>query len=195
MTTMKLQDLQYAPLALLPIEQTIYRIQSRQSRRGSVKVGPLKLAPAADMTGRFALASHPTGYFAESPETAIYESLVRREAVSLSLSIAQARSLLCLRTTSPIQLLDLRPHTPSWPVLQSLRFTSTQAIAADALAAGFAGIVYRSAQQYGQDCYVVFGDSLKLFKLVWQKPLVKADGSAHQALFACLRGGQIMVVP
>ena len=69
-------------------------------------IGPLKLAPIGDMSGRFALATSETGYFAESPETAIYESLVRREIVSLSIGNAAGRQLLCLRAIRPVQLLD-----------------------------------------------------------------------------------------
>jgi hypothetical protein len=80
-------------------------------------------------------------------------------------------------------------------VLQSLRFSATQEVAAEALAAGFEGITYRSAQQHGQDCFVVFGTSLNAFRLVWRKALVLPDGSMHQALVAAIRGGQSVVVP
>ena len=147
------------------------------------------------MSGRFALARIETGYFAESPETAIYECLVRREAVSLSVSNAAARQLLCLRTTRPLQLLDLRLHASSWPVLQSLRFSATQAIAEGASTAGFEGIAYRSAQHYGQDCFAVFGGSLKVFNLVWRNALVLPTGAMHQALVTAIRRGQIMLTP
>ena len=192
---MKLRDLQYLPPTTLATSQTVYRVQRAKPRPGTTTVGPLKLAPPGDMSSRFAVPSAPAGYFAESPDTAVYESLVRREAVSLSISNAASRTLLCLRTTRPIQLLDLRPHASSWPVLQSLRFSSTQEVAAEALAAGFEGIAYRSAQQHGQDCFVVFGAALKAFKLVWRKALVLEDGSVYQALAAAMRGGQIVVVP
>lgn len=192
---MKLRDLQYLPPTTLATSQTVYRVQRSKPRFGTATIGALKLAPAGDMSSRFAVPSVPAGYFAESPETAVYESLVRREAVSLSISNAASRVLFCLRTTRPIQLLDLRPHASSWPVLQSLRFSSTQEIASEAVGAGFEGIAYRSAQQYGQDCFVVFGDGLKSFRLVWRKALVLEDGSVHQALAAAMRGGQIMVTP
>jgi hypothetical protein len=192
---MKLQDLQYLPPITLAASRTVYRVQRARRRPGAATIGPLKLAPIGDMSSRFALAATSAGYFAESPETAIYESLVRREAVSLSISNAVNRQLLCLRTTRPIQLLDLRPHASSWPVLQSLRFSATQEIAAEALAAGFEGIAHRSAQQYGQDCFVVFGASLGAFRLVWRKALVLPDGSMHQALVTAIRGGQVSVVP
>ncbi|MFZ2988616.1 RES family NAD+ phosphorylase [Ideonella sp.] len=192
---MKLRDLQHLPPLTLAASQTVYRVQRTKARPGAASIGPLKMAPVGDMSGRFALANTETGYFAESPETAIYESLVRREAVSLSLSNAANRQLLCLRTTRPVQLLDLRQHAESWPVLQSLRFSVTQEIAAGALAERFEGIAYRSAQHYGQDCFVVFGAGLKSFKLVWRKALVLPDGSMHQSLAAAVRGGQIVLAP
>lgn len=192
---MKLHHLQYLPPVTLAASQTVYRVQRTRARRGAVSVGPMKMAPIGDMFGRFALPLTETCYFAESPETAVYESLVRREAVSLSISHAAGRQLLCLRTTQPIQLLDLRPHASSWPVLQSLRFSVTQGMAAEALAAGFEGIAYRSAQQYGQDCFVVFGGSLRHFKLVWRKALVLPDGAMHETLAAAIRGGQIVLSP
>ena len=192
---MKLHDLQYLPPVTLAASQTVYRVQRIKARPGAVSVGPLKLSPIGDMSGRFALAKTVTGYFAESPETAIYESLVRREAVLLSLSNAASRQLLCLQTTRPVALLDLRPHAASWPVLQSLRFRVTQEIAAGAFAEGFEGVAYRSAQHYGQDCFVVFGSALKSFRLVSRKALVLPDGSMHQALSAAIRGGQMMLAP
>ena len=78
-------------------------------------------------------------------------------------------------------------------MLQSLRFSATQGIAEGARVAGFEGIAYRSAQHYGQDCFVVFGASLGSFKLVWRKALVLANGSMNQALVTAIRGGQIML--
>lgn len=192
---MKIHDLYYLPPITLAASQTVYRVQRIKARPGAASIGPLKLAPIGDMSGRFALAMTETGYFAESPETAIYESLVRREAVSLSISNAAGRQLLCLRTIRPVQLLDLRQHASTWPVLQSLRFSATQEMAAEALAAGYEGIAYRSAQHYGQDCFVVFGAGLKAFKLVWRKALLLPDGSMYQALAIAIRGGQIVLAP
>jgi hypothetical protein len=190
---MKLHDLQYLPPVTLAASQTVYRVQRTKARPGAASIGPLKLAPVGDMSGRFALAKTETGYFAESPETAIYESLVRRESVALSISAAAGRQLLCLRAAWPIKLLDLRQHVSSWPVLQSLRFSVTQQIAAEAFAEGFEGIAYRSSQHYGQDCFVVFGAGLKSFRPAWRKALVLPDGSMHQALASAIRGGQITV--
>ena len=192
---MKLNDLQYVPTSTLASSQTVYRVQRKKARAGSVTLAALQLAPAGDRSSRFAVASATVGYFAESPETAVYESLLRREAVSPSMTTAADRVMPCPRATRAVLLIDLRLHAPSWPVLQSLRFASTQEVSEDALRAGFEGIVYRSAQQHGQDCFVVFGQGLTGFRLVWRKSLVQADGSIHQALASAVRGGQITVVP
>ena len=87
--------------------------------------------------------------------------LVRREATSLSLDVARSRELLCLQAARPINLLDLRPHAPTWTFLQSLRFAVTRAVADETMAAGFEGIAYRSPQHYGQDCFALFGPALQ----------------------------------
>ena len=39
------------------------------------------------------------------------------------------------------------------------------------MAAGFEGIVYRSAQHYGQDCFALFGPSLEALALVRRERL------------------------
>lgn len=188
---MKLQDLQYLPPTTLATSQTVFRVQRRRARPGSARVGPLKLPPASTLTSRFAVGTALVGYFAESPETAVYESLVRREAASLSLATAASRDLLCLRATRPVNLLDLRPHAATWPFLQSLRFEATRAVAVEAMAAGFEGIAYRSAQHYGQDCFALFGPSLEALALVRRERLMLDDGSMHQALYTAITGGQI----
>jgi hypothetical protein len=182
---MKLQDLQYLPPTSLATSQTVFRVQRRRARPGTARVGPLKLPPADSLTSRFALGTALVGYF--------YESLVRREAASLSLATAASRELLCLQATRPVNLLDLRPHAPTWPFLQSLRFEATRAVALEAMAAGFEGIAYRSAQHYGQDCFALFGPALEALALVRRERLMLADGSMHQALYAAIRGGQIAV--
>lgn len=192
---MKLQDLQYLPTTTLAASQTVYRVQRAKARAGAAKVGPLRMSPIGEMSSRFAVAAVAAGYFAEHPETALYESVVRREATSVSLTMLAGRVILCMQTTSPVRLLDLRPHASTWPVLQSLRFSATQELAADALAAGYEGVAYRSAQQYGQDCFVVFGVSLHAFKLVWRKPLMLPNGAMHRSLVAAIHGGQIVVTP
>ena len=114
---MPLHELQYLPPVTLSASQTVYRVQRIKARPGAVTTGALKTAPIGDMSGRFALTGAATGYFAESPETAVYESLARREAVWLSISNAARRQLLCLRTTRDVQLLraGLLCRVRRWP--------------------------------------------------------------------------------
>lgn len=192
---MKLADLEEHRPVILAESQKIFRVQRTRSRPGALIAGPLQLAPIGELAGRFSLANDSVGYFAQTPETAIFESLVRREAALMSISYAADRQLLCLMSSAPIELLDLRPSASTWPVLQSLRFSSTQQLAADAWAHGFEGIAYRSAQHFGRDCYALFGATLGQLRLVWRKALVMPDGTMHAALHAAILGGQIPVVP
>lgn len=192
---MKLGDLQYVPEHHVPIAFTLYRVQRAAARPGTVAIGALKLAPAGLLASRFDLTAHPVGYFAEGPETAVYESLARREALSLPLSIVATRQLLAMQSTRSMRLADLRPHTSTWPFLQSLRYASTQQIAADADSLGYEGVLYRSAQQYGQDCVTLFGPALSALKLVRRVPLVDAMGGLHRAVANALLGSQVPLVP
>lgn len=192
---MKLQDLQYVLEHHVAAGASVYRVQRSVARPGSVVVGALKLAPPGLLISRFDLVAHAVAYFADTPETAIYESLARREAMSLSLNVVGARQLLTLQATRSLRLADLRPHASTWPVLQSLRYALTQQIAADANGLGYEGVVYRSAQQYGQDCLALFGPSLSALKLVRRIPLVDPSGGLHRAVANALRGSQVPLVP
>jgi hypothetical protein len=192
---MKLGDLQYVPEHLVPLAFTVYRVQRAAARPGTVIVGALKLAPAGLLASRFDLAAHAVGYFAEGPETAVYESLARRESLSLSMSTLGARQLLAMQSTRTLRLADLRPHAATWPFLQSLRYPLTQQIAADAVGLGYEGLMYRSAQQYGHDCMALFGPALAALKLVKRLPLVDASGGLHRAAANALLGSQVPLVP
>ncbi len=192
---MKLQDLTFVPEHAVPPALTLYRVQRAVSRPGTVTVGPLKLAPPGALIGRFDLAALSVGYFAEAPETAIYESLARREATGLSLSLLAKRRLLALHTRRALRLADLRPHVSSWPFLQSFRLHLTQRLADDAQRLGFEGIVYRSAQQYAHDCYALFGSTVRALRLSWQVPLVNSAGNPHRSLAAALIGSQVPLLP
>lgn len=193
---MKLSDLQYIPATDLPAPHALYRIQRQRARPGSLRLGRLLLPPSDLMCGRFDVRGQPVAYFAETPETAAYEVLCRREALALSMAELGQRNLLCVQTRVPLSLLDLRPHAQSWPVLQSLRFGLTQGLAKQALQYGFSGIVYRSAQQYGMDCYALFGDALKTLKPVWIEPLLEAhSGHLHGVVATALQGSQLPLTP
>lgn len=192
---MNLKDLEYAPSVTLPAAQTVFRVQSTAALIGTVTIGPLLLPPVGFLAGRFDLAATDVGYFAETPETAAFEALARREAKTLSLAVLGQRGLICTQATLALQLLDLRPHRPTWPVLQSQRLHVTQSLAVATVQAGFQVIVYRSAQQYGHDCYAVFGAALQGFNMVWRQPILSSSGAMHPAVIAAIRGVQIPLVP
>lgn len=195
---MKLADIQYAPPFDLLAPELLFRVQYARARAGTVKIGArlLLLPPSNLLSGRFDIAGRPVAYFAERPETAIYEAICRREATGVSLALLAKRSLLSVQTTAKVTLLDLRPHAFSWPVLQSLRFVHTQALAAEAYAAGFSGVVYRSAQQYGMDCFALWGDALEVLQRVSLENLLEpSTGNLHGALASALHGSQVPLLP
>jgi RES domain len=193
---MKLVELEHAVDFALPSPSILYRVQRLRSRRGSVVIGPLRLPPRGLLRNRFDLVDDEVAYFAESSETAVYETLARREATSLSVSIVAGRALLTFQTTAPLRLLDLRFHAGAWPVLQSLRYVETQELAREARALGYDGLVYRSAQQYGSDCIVLFGaGAMRCVKLVTKLPLVSATGALHRVAAEAIRGAKVPLVP
>ncbi|MBC7603057.1 MAG: RES family NAD+ phosphorylase [Ramlibacter sp.] len=193
---MKITELQYAPVLSLSAPTVLHRVQRLKARSGGAAIGPLRVPPPGLLLNRFDLPNVSVGYFAETPEAAVYEALARREALVLSLSLLRKRVILTLSTMETLLLLDLRPHAAAWPVLQSLRYGVTQQLALDAHRNGYAGIVYRSAQQYGADCYAVFGDALRGFRQLSRAPLAKADADAvHRAVAAALRGSKIPLIP
>lgn len=113
-------------------------------------------------------------------------------------------SLAALRTCDPLtvrvdrrlNLLDLRPHAYSFPVLQSERYTETRELAESARIEGFEGIVYRSAQQYGAGCYAIFGDDLKaLRKVSRDQPVTTDTDRLHRALDAAGAGPRLALTP
>jgi RES domain-containing protein len=124
-----------------------------------------------------------------------YEVLARREAMQVSLSVVARRQLLVGQTTKPLTFLDLRPHANGWPFLQSMRYSATQRVASQAHELGFDGIVYRSAQQFGADCYVVFGELvIRSLKRISAEPLMGPAGGLHRAVATALTGAQIDLV-
>jgi hypothetical protein len=193
---MKLAELEHAIDLLLPSPSILYRVQRLRSRRGAVPVGPLRVPMRGLLLNRFDLVDDEAAYFADSSETAIYETLARREAVTLSLSVLAGCALLTLQTKSPLNLLDLRFHVGAWPVLQSLRYTETQELAAEARAASYDGLIYRSAQQDGSDCIVLFGASaMRSVKLVSKLPLLSSASALHRAAARAVRGAKVPLTP
>jgi len=193
---MKLVELEHAVDFTLPSPSILYRVQRLRSRRSSVVIGPLRLPPRGLLRNRFDLVDDEVAYFAESSETAVYETLARREATTLALATVACRALLTVQTTAPLKLLDLRFHAGAWPVLQSLRYVETQELAREARALSYDGLIYRSAQQYGSDCVALFGAGpMRSIKLVTKLPLVSAAGALHRAAAEAIRGAKVPLVP
>jgi hypothetical protein len=80
--------------------------------------------------------------------------------------------------------------------LTSLRYGVTQALAATLRAAGSDGFIYRSAQQYGADCYCIVGAALlSTLHLVARVALTNPAGGLHRVVVDALRGAQVPLVP
>lgn len=190
---MKFSDLEVVTTYSLPSGQSLFRVQ--RTRGSAVRRGPLNLAPVGLLSGRFDLPSVPCAYFGEAPDTALYEALFRREAPLLSVHELRVRELLAVQIRRNVKLGDLRPHTPSWPVLQSLRFSETQELAKDAYAAGLEGFIYRSAQQYGQDCVVLFDPSASVVELRAKTSLVGTKNTLNRWVVLAAQRSKVPLVP
>ncbi len=119
------------PITELPARQIWHRVQRKTARIDSVRVNGFLLAPPDGLTGRFDLADESIAYLGDSPETALYESLFRREVRSCHWDRLQQRVLTCFETLYRLRLVDLRGLEERYPVLQSLRYESTQSFALD----------------------------------------------------------------
>jgi hypothetical protein len=169
---MNLKELK-PPLIELPAGQTFFRVQLLRARHGSVRTNGLLLPPAGVLSGRFCLPDQVTAYLADSAETALFESLFRRDAVSRSLGELHKRALLQFASTRPLRLVDLRPLAEPYPLLQSLRFAQTQSLARDCFRAGMQGLVYASAQHPQHACICLFPNGVANLKRQSQLPLLK----------------------
>lgn len=169
---MNLKELK-PPLIELPAGQIFFRVQLLRARPGSVKTNGLLLAPAGALSGRFCLPDAPTAYLADSVDTALFESLFRRDTVSRSMGELRKRALLQFTTTQTLRLVDLRQLAEPYPVLQSLRVAQTQALARDAFKAGLQGLVYASAQHPQHACICLFHGGFPSLKRQHQWSLVQ----------------------
>jgi hypothetical protein len=175
---------------------TLFRVQRTARRHTGPRVGAVHLPPLGLLKGRFDLAEHHTGYFALTPDTACYEALCRREASWVSVAMLKERELLTTHVKRPLKLLNLLSASSSWPVLQSLKFSQTQPLAAHAHEAGFDGIAYLSSQHSQAVCIALFGDALTGIKRGAKSSLVMAaDNETHPALADAIRGSGVSVVP
>ncbi|WP_085314827.1 RES family NAD+ phosphorylase [Derxia lacustris] len=194
---MKPHDLKSLSITTFPAGQMLARIQRRHATDGSSRVNGLFLPPIDDQPkGRFDLAHKPSCYLAETAETAVYEALARREASHLALATLKDRELVTVKTLRALAVADLRPHARPYPVLQSLRYAETQELALSIHNQGCDGILYRSAQQAGADCWVLFGDAIRACKVTRRALLAEpVTGGLHRVIVEALHGSRIPLVP
>lgn len=192
---MKLADLEHLSPYSLAKGQSLFRTQRASVVGAAIARGPLHLAPVHSLSGRFDLADVPCAYLAEAPDTALLVAVFRRECTGVSVAALQLRELLAVQTHTEIVLGDLRPHTTGWPVLQSLRFSETQALAAEVHQAGFNGLIYRSAQHFAQDCVVLFDPDSAATKQLWRVALANREGAVNKWVADAARRSRVPLVP
>ena len=70
-----------------------YRVQSVRARSSNVVINGVSLPPVGLMSSRFCLSDEPVAYLADSQETALYESLLRRQSAARCAAYRFARRL------------------------------------------------------------------------------------------------------
>ncbi|RYH65635.1 MAG: RES domain-containing protein [Alcaligenaceae bacterium] len=191
---MNLTDLN-PPFIELPDRQTWHRIQRTSWRKESVRTRGFILAPFGVPTGRFDLPDEPTSYLADSELTACYEALFRRDKRSYTLDQLRQRSLIEFRTAPGMRLVDLRGLEENYPVLQSLRYETTQAFAADARKAWAHGVMYASAQHPYHSCICLFQRGVARMTKTSSAPLVQTGSDRlHRSVVLAALGSQVAIV-
>lgn len=167
-------SLNQARIIEIPAGDVFYRIQLTKPRKTSVRKNRMILAPAGLQSGRFCLKSSITAYIGDSPETALYEAVLRREIKSsIPLESLRKKSLASFEIKKSLRLVDLRGLEEKYPVLQSQRIQFTQAFAEECFSAGYDGILYASAQHPHHECICLFETGIQKMKFVEAFPLVK----------------------
>ncbi|MGJ7523660.1 RES family NAD+ phosphorylase [Variovorax sp. LT1P1] len=183
------------PIVELPTHKIWHRIQRTRARTGSVRARGLILPPVGTMAGRFDLQDEPVGYLADSPVTALYESLFRRESIIRSLDELKQRDLVAFSATRRLRLVDLRGLEERYPVLQSQRYGSSQAFARNCRLQDVDGVLYASAQHPRHDCLCVFETGIGALSRLTKAPLVEPGSNRlHQSVVAAAIGSQVPIV-
>ncbi|WP_342617481.1 RES family NAD+ phosphorylase [Rhodoferax sp. GW822-FHT02A01] len=183
------------PVLEIPAHQHWYRVQRTTARKDSVRHKGYVLAPPGGLAGRFDLADEATAYLADNPETALYESLFRREARSCHWIRIEQRALLTFETHSPLRLVDLRGLETHFPVLQSMRYETSQAFARACRQQGLHGVLYASAQHASHSCVCLFMDGIDKTRKVTTEALVQpGTGLLLKAVVNAARGSQVPIL-
>ncbi len=171
---MQFQDLQPPVLELAP-SVSLFRVQLTRARATSVHLNGLLLAPAGLLAGRFCLADEITAYLADSPETALYESLFRREVVACSWAQLRQRSLVEFSSHAVLRLADLRGLAEPYPVLQAQRIALTQAFSQQCRNQALDGVLYGSAQHPQHACVCLYASGARQLHKTHSTPLVQPN--------------------
>jgi hypothetical protein len=191
---MNLTDLN-PPLLELPEHQVWHRVQRARARSDSVRVRGFIMAPAGTLSGRFDLEDEATAYLADGELTALYESLFRREARSCHLDRLKERTLASFRTTARLRLVDLRGLEERFPVLQSLRYESTQAFAADCRRSDAHGVLYASAQHPFHSCVCLFREGVdRMLKITSVSLVQPGTERLHRSVVLAAQGSQVPII-
>ena len=153
------------------------------------------LAPPGGLAGRFDLVGEATAYLADSPETALYESLFRREVRSCYMTRIVQRAMLSFETQLPVRLADLRGLEEQYPVLQSMRYDTSQAFALACAVQGLHGVLYASAQHPSHSCVCLFRACIERTRKLQATALVQpGTGLLHKAVVVAARGSQFPIL-
>jgi hypothetical protein len=183
------------PIVQIPANQIWYRLQLKKTISRSVQVKGYILAPTGGLVNRFDLVNEPTAYLADSPETALYESLFRREVTSCHWDRLAQRELVSFETQKAISLVYLRGQEEQYPVLQSMRYESSQELAKNYREKGLDGILYASAQHPYHGCVCLFKTGMEKTKKLESYPLVEPKTKAiHKAVVIAQRGSQVPII-
>ena len=184
------------PILELPAHQVWHRIQRKTARKDSVRHKGYVLAPPGGLAGRFDLADEATAYVADSQETALYESLFRREVRSCPLKSIEQRVLVSFETQASVRLVDLRGLEERFPVLQSMRYETSQAFAKACRQQELHGVLYASAQHPSHSCVCFFNAGMEQTKKLGMASLIQpGTGLLHTAVVAAARGSQVPILP
>lgn len=183
------------PILELPGNQTWYRIQLIRPHPESVCPNGFVLRPAQGVAARFDVAGVAIAYLADAPETALYESVFRREVRSCSMERLRRRALATFLVRERMRVADLRSLAEPFPVLLSQRYESTQAFAQSCEERGLHGVLYSSAQHPGHSCLAMFPAGIALARRVGTQALVKPRTSQLlRPVMTALRGSMVPLV-
>lgn len=200
---MKLKDINLAlsnvPIVEIPAHQIWYRVQLKKPKLKSIRFKDYVLAPLPEVTqglnSRFDLAEESVAYLADSPETALYEALFRRNLTMCHWDRIALRELLTFETQKPIRVAYLRGQEEQYPVLQSMRYESSQELAKSYREKGLDGLLYASAQHPYHGCICLFKSGMEKTKKLESYPLVESKTKAfHKAVITAQRGSQVPII-